>query len=86
MYIASRSLISSFLCNLDRFVYDLRNDPEPFLNMSINELKINLKKISPKILRVIKTNKAPIVLDKPIALTEKAYSDLDLKTIKKEQK
>ena len=46
-------------------------------------LKANLKKISPKALRVIKTNKAPIVLDKKFALKEKAYSDLDLETIKK---
>jgi exodeoxyribonuclease-1 len=65
------------------YLWDLRRDPEPFLNMSVNELKANLKKISPKALRVIKTNKAPIVLDKKFALKEKAYSDLDLETIKK---
>ena len=35
--------------------------------MSVNELKANLKKISPKALRVIKTNKAPVVLDKKFA-------------------
>ena len=51
--------------------------------MSVNELKVNLKKISPKALRVIKTNKAPIILDKKFALKEKAYSDLDLETIRK---
>ena len=65
------------------YLWDLRRDPEPFLNMSVNELKANLKKISPKATRVIKTNKAPIVLDKKFALKEKAYSDLDLETIKK---
>ena len=42
-----------------------------------------IKKISPKATRVIKTNKAPIVLDKKFALKEKAYADLDLETIKK---
>ena len=51
--------------------------------MSVNELKANLKKISPKALRVIKTNKAPVVLDKKFALKEKAYADLDLETIQK---
>jgi exodeoxyribonuclease-1 len=65
------------------YLWDLRRDPEPFLNMSVNELKANLKKISPKALRVIKTNKAPVVLDKKFALKEKAYADLDLETIQK---
>ena len=68
------------------YLWDLRRDPEPFLNMSVNELKANLKKISPKALRVIKTNKAPVVLDKKFALKEKAYADLDLETIQKRAK
>ena len=68
------------------YLWDLRRDPEPFLNMSVNELKGNLKKISPKALRVIKTNKAPVVLDKKFALKEKAYADLDLETIQKRAK
>ncbi len=68
------------------YLWDLRRDPEPFLKMSVNELKANLKKISPKALRVIKTNKAPIVLDKKFALKEKAYEDLDLETIQKRAK
>ena len=68
------------------YVWDLRRDPEPFLNLSVNELKVNLKKISPKALRVLKTNKAPVVLDKKFALKEKAYSKLDLETILKRVK
>ncbi len=68
------------------YVWDLRRDPEPFLNLSVNELKVNLKKISPKALRVLKTNKAPVVLDKKFALKEKAYSGLDLETIRKRAK
>ncbi len=68
------------------YLWDLRRDPEPFLNMPVNELKANLKKISPKALRVIKTNKAPVVLDKKFALKEKAYADLDLETILKRAK
>ena len=68
------------------YLWDLRRDPEPFLNMSVNDLKVNLKKISPKALRVIKTNKAPVVLDKKFALKEKTYADLDLETIQKRAK
>ena len=42
-----------------------------------------LKKYSPKATRVLKTNKAPVILDKEFALKQKPYSDLDLETIKK---
>ncbi len=68
------------------YLWDLRRDPEPFLNMSVNELKANLKKISPKALRIIKTNKAPVVLDKKFALKEKVYSELSTETIQKRAK
>ena len=68
------------------YLFDLRRDPEPLLNLSINDLKVYLKKFSPKALRVIKTNKAPVVLDKKFALKEKAYTDLDLETIQKRAK
>ena len=68
------------------YLFDLRRDPEPLLNLSINDLKVYLKKFSPKALRVIKTNKAPVVLDKKFALKEKAYVDLDLETIQKRAK
>ena len=53
------------------------------LDLSVNQLRDALKKISPKALRVLKTNKAPVVLDKEFALKQKPYSELDLETIKK---
>ncbi len=65
------------------YVWDLRRDPEPLLNLPVNQLKDILKKYSPKALRVLKTNKAPVILDKEFALKQKPYSDLDLETIKK---
>ena len=68
------------------YLWDLRRDPEPLLNLSVNDLKVYLKKFSPKALRVIKTNKAPVILDKKFALREKAYSDIDLVTIQKRAK
>ena len=65
------------------YLWDCRRDPEPLLNLPINQLRDVLKKMSPKALRVLKTNKAPVVLDKQFALKQKPYSDLDLETIKK---
>ncbi len=65
------------------YVWDLRRDPEPLLNLPVNKLRDILKKYSPKALRVLKTNKAPVILDKEFALKQKPYLDLDLETIKK---
>ena len=65
------------------YVWDLRRDPEPLLNLPVNQLRNTLKKFSPKALRVLKTNKAPVILDKQFALKQKPYSDLDLETIRK---
>ncbi len=65
------------------YLWDCRRDPEPLLNLPVNQLRDVLKKMSPKALRVLKTNKAPVVLDKQFALKQKPYSDLDLETIKK---
>ena len=65
------------------YLWDCRRDPEPLLNLPINQLRDVLKKMSPKALRVLKTNKAPVVLDKQFALKQKPYSDLDLETIKR---
>ncbi len=68
------------------YVWDLRRDPEPLLNLPVNQLRDVLKKYSPKALRVLKTNKAPIILDKQFALKQKPYSELDLATIQKRAK
>ncbi len=75
----------------DRFVYDLRNDPEPLLNLKINELRSVLSKTSPKIIRVCKINKAPVFLDKQCALKYKypkgnPYTKLGLEVIQKRAK
>ena len=53
------------------------------INIPVNQLRDILKKYSPKALRVLKTNKAPVILDKQFALKQKPYSDLDLETIRK---
>ncbi len=68
------------------YLWDLRRDPEPFLDLSVNQLRDALKKISPKALRVLKTNKSPVVLDKEFALKQKPYTELDLETIQKRAK
>ena len=61
---------------------DLRVDVEPLLKMSINELKKEMKK-TPKFLRTIRSNKAPIILDKSYAMKEEPYNAIDKSLIMK---
>ena len=44
--------------------------------MSINELKVEMKK-TPKFLRTIRSNKAPIIIDSKYAMKTEPYSKMD---------
>ena len=61
---------------------DLRVDPVPLLNMSINELKVEMKK-SPKFLRTIRSNKAPVILDAEEGMKFEPYNVITLDLLKK---
>ena len=61
---------------------DLKSDPVPLLNMSINELKVEMKK-SPKFLRTIRSNKAPIILDAEEGIKHEPYNAIPLDLLKK---
>ena len=61
---------------------DLRDDVQPLLKMSINELKVEIKK-TPKFLRTIRSNKAPIILEAKYGMKEEPYNAIDPELIKK---
>ncbi len=61
---------------------DLRVDVQPLLKMSINELKVEMKK-TPKFLRTIRSNKAPIILEAKYGMKEEPYNVIDPELIKK---
>ena len=61
---------------------DLRIDVVPLLNLSINELKREMKK-TPKFLRTIRSNKAPIILDESYGMKVEPYNTIDPNLIKK---
>ncbi len=63
-------------------VVDLRVDVEPLLNLSINDLKLEMKK-TPKFLRTIRSNKAPIILDPSYGIKEEPYSAISINLIYK---
>ena len=64
------------------YAFDLRIDIEPLLNLSINELKVEMKK-SPKFLRTIRANKAPIIVDAKYGMKAEPYSAMDKSLINK---
>ena len=61
---------------------DLRVDVEPLIDMSINELKAEMKK-TPKFLRTIRSNKAPIIIDAEYGMKVEPYNAMDPSLIKK---
>ena len=61
---------------------DLRFDVEAIQKLSYADLKKEMKK-SPKFLRTIRSNKAPIILDKSYAMKTEPYSKLDPNLIMK---
>ena len=61
---------------------DLRTDVETLLNLSINELKNEMKK-TPKFLRTIRANKAPIIIEAEFGMKAEPYNAMDPNLIKK---
>ena len=64
---------------------DLRVDVKPLLNLSISDLKVEMKK-SPKFLRTIRSNKAPIILDASYGMKVEPYNAIDSAIIKERAK
>ena len=64
---------------------DLRVNVETLLNLSVNEIKSELKK-TPKFLRTIRSNKAPIILDESYGIKAEPYKAMDKEVIYKRAK
>ena len=62
-------------------VFDLRNEIEPLLNLSISELKKEMKK-SPKFLRTVRTNKAPVILHSDYGMKVDPYNSIKPEVLK----
>ena len=60
---------------------DLRVDVKPLLKLSISDLKAEMKK-TPKFLRTIRSNKAPIILNASYAMKVEPYNVIDPALIK----
>ena len=76
--------VASFICYHPKYHYpqcfDLKNDPEDFIHLTKDELKVQINK-SPKFLRSIKNNKNPIIMDKTYAENFPAYEKIGFKIL-----
>ena len=68
-------------------LYDLRKDPEEILSIlkDTNALRKAMDS-SPKFLRVCKSTRAPLLMDKKYALLDKTYKALGMKELERRQK
>jgi len=73
--------VVSFLCYHPIYktaiCFDLKHDPNDYINLSSETLKHFINK-SPKILRLLKTNKSPIILDKNYISSLKEYAHISI--------
>ena len=80
----AKSSVVSYICNHPNYNYpqcfDLKHDPKLFFDMSTQELAREMKK-SPKIIRSIKNNKHPILMNYNYYLKFPEYKDIGLEIL-----
>jgi len=88
-YGKSFPFVLTFVCEHPQWGYpmcfDLKQDPKYYFNLSINELKKELKK-TPKVIRTIKHKKHPIIMNSNYAMNFDNYKKLGLSELQKRAK
>ena len=83
-YVYLHVFVVSFVCNHPVYnwpqCFDLKNDPEDYFNMDMSALKAAMKK-SPKIVRSVKDNKHPIIMNPNYATNFDTYKQLGIKKL-----
>jgi len=83
-YGKARPFCVSFVCNHPVYnwpqCFDLKTDPEDYFNMEMSVLKEALKK-SPKVMRSVKDNKHPIIMNPNYAMNFEGYKQLGMKKL-----
>ena len=64
------------------YLYDLRKHPDEVIKLDREGLKQSLKE-SPKWLRTLKSNRAPLIMDSEMALLDESYKTLGMSELKK---
>ena len=83
-YGKARPYVVTFLCFHPKYnwpqCFDLKEDPNTYLNMSMQDLKEAMKK-SPKIIRSVKNNKHPVIMNPKFGENFDGYKQLGIKKL-----
>jgi exodeoxyribonuclease I len=83
-YGKSRPYVQTFVCQHPKYkwplCFDLKQDPNIFLNMSIKELASAMKK-NPKFLRTVRHNKHPVIMNPSYGNTFEEYKVIGLEKL-----
>ena len=83
-YGKARPYVVTFLCFHPKYnwpqCFDLKEDPSTYLNMSMQDLKEAMKK-SPKIIRSVKNNKHPVIMNPKFGENFDGYKQLGMKKL-----
>ena len=83
-YGKARPYVVTFLCFHPKYnwpqCFDLKEDPNTYLNMSMQDLKEAMKK-SPKIIRSVKNNKHPVIMNPKFGENFDGYKQLGMKKL-----
>ena len=83
-YGKARPYVVTFLCFHPKYnwpqCFDLKEDPSTYLNMSMQDLKEAMKK-SPKIIRSVKNNKHPVIMNPKFGENFDGYKQLGIKKL-----
>tara|TARA_B110000196_G_scaffold272263_1_gene248103 strand:- start:73 stop:1002 length:930 start_codon:yes stop_codon:yes gene_type:complete len=88
-YGKSFPFVLTYVCEHPQWGYpmcfDLKSDPKYYFNLSISELKKELKK-TPKVIRTIKHKKHPIIMNSSYGMNFDRYKQLGLSELQKRAK
>ena len=83
-YGKARPYVVTFLCFHPKYnwpqCFDLKEDPHTYLNMNMEDLKSAMKK-SPKIIRSVKNNKHPVIMNPKFGENFDGYKQLGMKKL-----
>ena len=83
-YGKARPYVVTFLCFHPKYnwpqCFDLKEDPQTYFEMSMEDLKVAMKK-SPKIIRSVKNNKHPVIMNPKFGENFDSYKQLGMKKL-----
>ena len=84
-YGKSRPYVQTFVCQHPQYqcplCFDLKHDPNTFINLSVQELTVAMKK-NPKFIRTVRHNKHPVIMNPSYSKQFEEYSIIGIEKLK----